>query len=61
VIELVSELNEVAVMGGKSEVPKYSSSSEAAAILQAKLKSAADTDQDYVDVIAKRGQALRRS
>jgi hypothetical protein len=44
--------------GGKNETPKYVDPAQAVARLRAKLTTALDTDEDYLDIIAARGQAL---
>ncbi|MGH7101320.1 MAG: hypothetical protein ACREFJ_02900, partial [Acetobacteraceae bacterium] len=54
-IALVSDFRSVAVMrGGKADAPVYSGSLEAIAMLREKLRTAAESDQDYVDILARR-------
>ena len=58
-IDLVTKFEAVAVMrGGKSETPTYESPEKATAKLRGKLKTAFDTDEDYLDIIAVRGAAV---
>ena len=57
VIDMVTKFDWIAVMdGGKSETPTYLKPSAAAAILRNKLQTAQDSDEDYVDILAIRGQ-----
>lgn len=54
-IGLLSGFSSLAVMrGGKSETPRYAGPAEAVALLRDKLHSAQDSDEDYLDVIARR-------
>jgi FkbM family methyltransferase len=54
-IELISGFSSVAVMrGGKAETPHYVLPQEAVRIMRDKLRNAAETDQDYMDVLARR-------
>ena len=54
-IELISGFSSVAVMrGGKAETPHYVGPQEAVRMMRDKLRTAADTDQDYLDVLARR-------
>jgi FkbM family methyltransferase len=56
VIDLVAGFDRVAVMGGgKAEAPRYGSPGEAKEMLENKLRIAADTDEDYLDILAARG------
>jgi FkbM family methyltransferase len=58
-INLVTGFSRVAIMpGGKSVIPEYENPAEAVARLRAKLTTARDTDEDYLDVIAVRGKAV---
>lgn len=55
VIELMSRFDRVAVMsGGSAEVPNYIGPADAQSILLHKLKTAAASDRDYVDILATR-------
>ncbi len=54
-IALISGFSSVAVTrGGKAEMPRYRTPSEAVMLLRDKLRSALDSDEDYLDVIARR-------
>jgi FkbM family methyltransferase len=54
-IELVSRFSSIAVMrGGKAEQPRYVPAAEAIAALRSKLRTAVDSDEDYLDIIARR-------
>jgi FkbM family methyltransferase len=54
-IALIGGFPSVAVMrGGKAETPHYVSGDEAAQTLREKLRTARDTDEDYLDLIARR-------
>ena len=56
VVDLVAGFDRVAVMGGgKTEAPSYVSPGEARSALEHKLRTARDTDEDYLDVMAARG------
>lgn len=58
-IDLVTKFEAVAVMrGGKSESPTYESPEKATAKLREKLRTASDTDEDYLDIIAMRRAAM---
>ncbi|MGH7117645.1 MAG: hypothetical protein ACREFP_01375, partial [Acetobacteraceae bacterium] len=54
-IGLLSGFSSLAVMrGGKAEPPRYVGPGEAVALLRAKLRTALDSDEDYLDVLARR-------
>ena len=54
-IALISSFSSVAVMrGGKAETPRYVAPQEAVRMMHDKLCTAADTDQDYLDILARR-------
>jgi FkbM family methyltransferase len=54
-IALISSFSSVAVMrGGKAETPRYVAPQEAVRMMHDKLCAAADTDQDYLDILARR-------
>lgn len=54
-IELIASFSSVAVMrGGKAEMPRYVAPQEAVSMMRAKLRTAADSDQDYLDILARR-------
>jgi FkbM family methyltransferase len=60
-ISLVTGFEQVAVMpGGIAVRPAYTDPVAAASALRAKLGSAADTDGDYLDIIAMRRTAIER-
>ena len=55
VIDLVTNFDRVAVMsGGKADAPCYIGPSEARNMLEHKLRTAANTDEDYLDILAAR-------
>ena len=57
VVDLVAGFDRVAIMaGGKTEAPRYGSAIEAREILESKLRTAADTDEDYLDILAIRSR-----
>lgn len=54
-IALVAEFASVAVMrGGKAEPPRYIEAEPAVRLMREKLRTAAPTDQDYLDILALR-------
>lgn len=54
-IGLISGFSSVAIMrGGKAQAPEFGSAAAAVARLRDKLKTALDTDEDYLDIIARR-------
>ena len=55
VIDLVAGFDRVAIIGGgKTEAPCYGSPIVARELLENKLQTAADTDEDYLDILAVR-------
>ena len=55
VINLVASFDEAAVMsGGRAETPNFMPPAEAQNILRNKLNTAADSDSDYLDILALR-------
>ena len=54
-IELISGFTSVAVIrGGKPDLPRYVAPAEAIAMLRDKLRTALNTDEDYLDIVARR-------
>jgi len=54
-ITLISGFSSVAVMrGGKAEAPRYVAPDDAVRMMRDKLRTAADSDQDYLDILARR-------
>jgi hypothetical protein len=55
VIDLMAGFDRVAIMsGGKAEALRYTSAGEARSALEHKLRTARDTDEDYLDIVAVR-------
>ena len=55
VIDVLSGFDRVAVMsGGVAETPRFIAPSAAQAILREKIKTATDSDGDYLDILAAR-------
>jgi len=58
VIDLASTFDRVAVMsGGIAETPRYVSSTEARSMLEHKVRTATESDGDYLDILASREMA----
>jgi FkbM family methyltransferase len=54
-IALLSSFSSLAVMrGGKAETPRFMPPGDAVALLRDKLRTALETDEDYLDIIARR-------
>ena len=53
VMDLVAGFDRVAIMD-KTWTPRYCSPGEAREMLESKLRTAADTDEDYLDILATR-------
>jgi len=54
-ISLVSNFQSVAIMrGGKAERPRYGSAADGVQAMRDKLRTARETDEDYLDIIARR-------